>query len=86
MSEQIGQEVLVGQTRYGWCQTGDCDTKKGRGGCPVQVGVQPACPCACHKGATVGRGYLPAVVPGGKLLADDAVGDVAPDGELELGL
>lgn len=48
----------LGATPYGWCMSGDHDTAKGRGGCPVQVGTLGACPCPCHDGATAPRGYL----------------------------
>jgi hypothetical protein len=43
-----------------WCMTKDCDTPANRGGCPIQTGDNPPCPCPCHHGATEPRGYLPA--------------------------
>lgn len=47
-----------GAVSYGWCMTGDHDTHKGRGGCPVQVGIQRPCGCSCHNGATEPRSLL----------------------------
>lgn len=49
----------IGTVRSGWCMTRDHDTASGRGGCPIQVSNQAACPCECHHGATAPRGYLP---------------------------
>lgn len=43
---------------YGWCITGDHDTPKGRGGCPVQVGGLNPCTCECHGGASEARPLL----------------------------
>lgn len=60
---------------YGWCMTGDHDTARGRGACPVQVGSQKPCSCECHKGATEARGFLGFARPSAQSPASPDLGD-----------
>ena len=45
--------------RYAWCNDGDHDTAKRRGGCPIKVGNNKPCSCFCHQGEEEARHHLP---------------------------
>lgn len=57
------EATTEGRHLYGWCMTGDHDAPEGRGGCPVQVGMQKPCSCECHGGAVEPRGFVNLSVP-----------------------